>query len=134
MRPIRKKSASLTFRGFDGKPEDIQQLIGVTATRLGLCGTPIKAGVATQWKKSVASFALEFESATLLCEMIPLLLSHLGGVEHLSTVRDRISPENFEIDIVLPIKHSEEQEGGFISPASLANLSQLHVSLSFQFL
>ncbi|MGZ8886202.1 MAG: hypothetical protein ACXW1O_06500 [Halobacteriota archaeon] len=124
----------MTFRGFEGKPEDVEKLVGVKASGLGLRGNPIKPGVKTLWKRSTAKFAVEFPPSFLLCEMIPALLTHTGGVEHLCTVRDQVSPEYFEIDIVLPVKNSEEQEGGFISPSTLADLYRLQVSLSFQFL
>ena len=42
-------------------------------------------------------------------------------------------PEFFEIDLSLWIKDSDEQEGGFIDPKTIAMLSRLGVTLSFGF-
>jgi len=128
------KSASLCFRGFEQAPAQIELMVGVPATKVGLKGNQIKPGVQTTWKKSVAKFTVEFPHGCGLDEMIPKMLSHLGGVQHLCEVRNAIRPEFFEIDITLPIKNSEEQEGGFFPPEVLGDLNQLGVTLSFQFL
>lgn len=131
---IRFRSISLTFRGFELTPQEVESFVGVTATRLGNRGEPVKPGVKTLLKRSVAKYSLEFPSGCRLDEMVPALMQHLGGISHLCNVRDRVSPEFFEIDIVLPIKGSEEQEGGFFPSEVIADLYNLRASLSFQFL
>jgi hypothetical protein len=66
--------------------------------------------------------------------MVQTALDRLGGVQHLCVVHDQVRPEFVEIDITLPVKHSEEQEGGSLSNAVLAQIVKLHASLSFSFL
>jgi hypothetical protein len=67
-------------------------------------------------------------------EMIPALWIHLGGMDRIREIKEKIKPEYLEVDLVLPVKGSEEQEGGFLSPSTLAELSLLGGTLSFQFL
>lgn len=133
-KPAVFKSISLTFRGFALTPQEVESMVGVTASSLGSRGEPVKPGIRTLLRKSAAKFLVQFPNGCRLDEMFPALLAHLGGVHHLCEVRDKVLPEFFEIDIVLPIKWSEEQEGGFLSPETIADLHLLRVSLSFQFL
>lgn len=128
------KSISLTFRGFDISPQEVQSIVGVTASSLGSRGEPIKVGVKSLLKRSFVQFSLEFPGGCRLDEMLPALMSHLGGVHHLCDVRNQVRPEFFELDLVLPIKGSEEQDGGFLPPSTIADLNLLKVSVSFQFL
>ena len=113
---MNNKTASLTFRGFDVSPEDVESWLGVKATYLGVRGYPVRSGVKTTLNRSAASFSVESPNAVPLHEMIPALLAHVGGVDHLCNVRDKVKPEYLEIDLALPIKFSEEQEGGAIWP------------------
>ena len=85
-------------------------------------------------KRSFVRFVVEFPNGCRLDGMVPTLLHQLGGTAHLCKVRSQVAPEFFEIDIVLPIKGSEEKEGGFIPPAVLEDLSNMRATLSFQFL
>lgn len=128
------KSISLTFRGFDISPQEVQSIVGVETSSLGCRGEPIKPGVKSLLKRSFAKFSVEFPHGCRLDEMFPALMSHLGGAHHLCNVREQVRPEFFELDIVLPVKGSEEQEGGGLPPATIADLCLLKVSLSFQFL
>ena len=128
------KSISLTFRGFDTPPQEVQAIVGVEASSLGSRGEPVRPGVKSLLKRSFAKFSVEFPSGCRLDEMFPALMAHLGGVHHLCDVRDQVRAEFFELDIVLPVKGSEEQEGGFLPPTIIADLYLLKVSLSFQFL
>lgn len=128
------KSISLCLRGFDLTPQEVESLVGVAASRSGSRGEPVKRGVKTLLTHSFAKFSVEFPEGCRLDEMIPALLKHLGGTRHLCEVRDQVIPEFFEIDIVLPIKGSEEQEGGFLPPTSLSDLCLLRATLSFQFI
>lgn len=131
---FRFRSISLTFRGFEFTPQEVESFVGVTATRLGSRGEPVKPGVKALLKRSVVKYSLEFPKGCRLDEMVPSLVQHLGGISHLCNARDRVLPEFFEIDIVLPIKGSDEQEGGFLPLEVIANLYTLRASLSFQFL
>jgi hypothetical protein len=128
------RSASLTFRGFGLTPEEVQCIVGVTAESSGIRGNPVRQGVATLLERSFTRYEVEFVDGCRLDEMIPKLLGSLGGVNHLSQAKEKISPEFIEINLVLPVKYSEEQEGGFLPPSTLTEIAQLEASLSFEFL
>jgi hypothetical protein len=128
------RSASLTFRGFELSPDDVESMVGVNAELLMLRGAPVKPGVATVARHSAAHFALHFSPSATLGSMIPALLNHLGGVDHLCAVRERVNPEHLEIDLSLSVKRSTEQEGGFIDASTLEDVCRLGATLSFQFL
>lgn len=128
------KSVSLTFRGFDVEPDTVERLMNVKASSLGRAGLPVKPGVKGVLKRSFAEFSINFDKECRLDEMIPLLLSRLGGIERIVKVREHVSPEFFEINFTLPIKYSDEQEGGFIPSKVLADLVALECSLSFEFI
>jgi len=128
------KAISLTLRGFNATPQEVEAIVGVSASKLGSRGEPVKPNVKTLLRRSFTKFSMQFPNDCRLDEMVPALLTHLGGVDHLCEVREQVQPDFFEIDIVLPIKGSEEQEGGFLSPTTIADLCILRVSLSFQFL
>ena len=128
------KSASLTFRGFDLALEEVDRIVGVAAGFSGVRGEPVKQGVARLLNRSFARYAIDFSDGCRLDEMIPKLLNNLGGVTHLSEAKAKISPEFFEINLVLRVKDSKDQEGGFLSPSTLAEIAQLGVTLSFEFL
>lgn len=85
-------------------------------------------------KRSFVRFSLGFPDGCRLDEMIPAILAHLGGTNHLREFIDQIKPELIEVDIRLPVRSSDEQEGGFLTPSTLTKLSPLGASLSFQFL
>jgi len=131
---MHSRSASLTFRGFGEAPETVERLVGVKAAFRGAKGAHLKPGVGSPLIRSAVGFALEFAPQTSLNDMVVSLLEHLGGVEHLCKVREDVLPEYFELDLVLPVKRSDEQEGGFIAPTTLDAMCKLKISLSFQFL
>ncbi|NVZ23770.1 hypothetical protein HX794_29405 [Pseudomonas costantinii] len=128
------RSASLTLRGFGLTPEEVQCIVGATAESSGLRGNPVTQGVATLLKRSFTCYEVEFIDGCRLDEMIQKLLSSLGGVSSLSLAKEKIRPEFIEINLVLPVKYSEEQEGGFLLPSTLTEIAQLGASLSFEFL
>jgi hypothetical protein len=128
------KSVALCLRGFELTPKQVESIIGVTASESGTRGEPVRPGMKSLLKRSFVRFSVEFPDGCRLDEMIPTLLIHLGGVNHIREVRDQIKPEFLEIDMVLPVKSSDEQEGGFLSAPTLVELSLLGASLSFQFL
>lgn len=128
------RSVALCLRGFELTPKQVESIIGVSASESGTRGEPVRSGVKSLLKRSFVRFSVEFPDGCRLDEMIPTLLTHLGGVNHLCEVRDQIKPEFLEIDMVLPVKSSDEQEGGFLPPPTLVELSLLGASLSFQFL
>jgi len=108
-------------------------MLGLPATLAGTKGDPVRPGVNTLLKRSFVHYSVDFPGDHRLDEMIQTALARLGGAQHLCEVRDQVGPEFVEIDITLPVKLSEEQEGGFISPAVLAQIVSLRASLSFGF-
>lgn len=132
--PRRFKSVSLTLRGFDLTPEGVESIAGVVASKKGSKGMPAKPGVKTLLNRSFVQFSVDFPGGCRLNEMIPALVTYLGGMAHICDFRDQVAPEFFEVHIVLPIKGSEEQEGGFLSPAMISDLCLLRATLTFAFL
>lgn len=129
-----KRSASVTFRGFVLSPEVVQHLVGVKAVLLAQAGQPMKPNRPNVWARSAAKFKVEFTDETLIVDMIPAILAHAGGVEHLCSVRDQVSPEFLEINLVLPIKHSDSQDDGYVDSETLQDLGRLGATLGLSFL
>lgn len=129
-----KKSASLTFRGFQKSPEEVESLVGVKAVLLAQSGQPMKPGRPNAWPRSVVKFRIEFTNDVLIVDMIPAILAHAGGLEHLSAVHDQVLPEFLEINLVLPIKYSEAQEDGYVEVETLQELAHLGATLGLSFL
>ena len=127
---VRHWSVSLTMRGFDCTPEQAQDLVGFPAESLGTRGLPTKPG-RTPLKRSFVRYSVKFSDPPRIDQMVPAILARTGGVDHLCVVRDAIKPEFFEIDLSLPVKNSLEQEGGFISLESIADLNRLRSTISF---
>lgn len=130
---VRRKSISLTFRGFALAAEEVVDLVGATASRLGNRGEPVKPGVKTLLTRSYAIFSMSFASDYELNDMLPTLLTHLGGLGRLVQIRNKLSPEFVEIHFDLPVAESEEPQDGYLSEAVVADISQLRASLSFGF-
>jgi len=129
-----RKSAALVFRGFEFAPSEVERLLGRQAARVGCAGDPVKPGVKTVLKRSFAFFSVDLPYDCRLDQVVPALLEKLGGIEKLESVYAAVSPEFFELDLVWPVKHSQEQEGGFIPASALALLVRLKCDLSFSFL
>lgn len=128
-----KRSASLTFRGFEVNPEVVQSMVGVDAKLLGEKGSPMKANRSNVWQKSFAKFEIEFADDFPICGMIPALLNHASGLKNLCAIRNRISPEFIEVNLVLPIRSSESQEDGFLEIDTLGELYELRATVGFSF-
>ena len=121
------------MRGFASNPEEVIELIGVPAESWGEAGarrTPTSAPL----KRSYVRHQLSFPPGAPIFQMVPMLLERLGGTTQLTRIVARVKPEFVELDLVLPVKDSPEQESGFISTESIADLHQLGASLSFNFL
>jgi hypothetical protein len=129
----RRKSVSLTFRGFDITAEEVADLLGVAASRLGNRGEPVKLGVMTRLTRSYTIFSMDFVSDCELNDMLPALLARLGGLSHLLQVRNVVQPEFLEIHFELPVRESDEVQDGYLSEAVVADVFQLKASLSFGF-
>ena len=127
-------AVSLTFRGFEQSRERIAQIIGSDDYKIGLCGEAVKPGGKTQLKNSYIKFGVEFSSQPNIFEIVPAIISHAGEADYLCSVKEKIQPEYTEINIVMPIKQSLEQTGGFISKESINDIHRLCASLSFEFL
>lgn len=130
----RKKSVSLTFRGFDIAAEEVASLLGATASRLGNRGEPVKLGVKTLLTRSYIIFSMDFESDYELNDMFPALLARLGGVNRLLPIRNEVQPEFLEIHFDLPVQGHDTSQDGYLSEAVVADVFQLKASLSFGFL
>lgn len=129
-----KRSASITFRGFVLPPEEVQRLVGVEAELLAQSGQAMRPNRPNVWLRSAAKFTVEFTDETRIADMIPAILAHAGGLEHLCSVRNQVSPEFLEIDLVLPIKHSDSQDDGYVESETLNDLSRLGATLGLSFL
>lgn len=129
-----QRSASITFRGFAMAPEELQRLVGVEAVLLAQSGQPMGPNRPNVWPRSAVKFVVEFTDETLIVDMIPAILAYAGGVEHLCSVRDQVSPEFLEINLVLPIKHSESQDDGYVESETLQELCRLGATLGLSFL
>jgi hypothetical protein len=129
-----KRSASITFRGFLLSPEGVERLVGVKAVLLAQSGQPMRSNRANVWLRSAAKFQVEFTDETRIADMIPAILAHAGGVEHLCAVRDQVLPEFLEINLALPIKHSEAQEDGYVEAETLKEMGRLGATLGLSFL
>jgi hypothetical protein len=127
-------AVSLTLRGFEQSKDIIAQILDSDDYKIGLCGEAVKPGVETLLKKSYIRFSVEFSSPPNIFDIVPAIISHSGGADYLCTAREEIQPEYTEINIVMPIKQSLEQEGGFISKESIKDIERLCASLSFEFL
>jgi hypothetical protein len=130
----KRKSISLCLRGFEMHPDDVESLVGVIAESKGVKGQPVRPNTKNLLRRSYVDFEIFMPPDTLLFAMLPALFEYLGGVEHLTKVREQVNPEFFEINFDLPVKNSEEQEGGFLELQSIADVHKLQATLSFGFL
>jgi hypothetical protein len=131
---MRNWAVSLTFRGFDQSLELVQQVLGNNDCKIGMRGDPVKLGAKARLAKSYVKYNFEFKCQPNIFEIVPKIISHAGGLDYLFTLKEKIAPEHIELNIVMPIKNSLEQEGGFISPESIADINRLGASLTFEFL
>jgi hypothetical protein len=134
MTPIKHKAASLTFRGFELAPSQIEEMLGVKASEAGQRGSHVKPGGKSILKRSFVRFAIELDASSRLDQVVPAVLHHVGGVERIKIVRDAVMPEFLELDITWPVKWSDEQEGGFLPASVLSDLSHLECALTFGFI
>ncbi|WP_440224227.1 hypothetical protein ACQQ2N_03170 [Dokdonella sp. MW10] len=123
---------SVCLRGFEMKPAEVEALIGVPASSSVARGEA-RVPNGTPFRRSAVSWEIEFSDATRLGEMIPALLSRVGGVDQLMAIKARVMPEFIEFDIAMWILGSDEQEGGGIDAGSVASLAMLGASLSMGF-
>ena len=121
--------ASLTFRAFEMPPTQVESLVGTPATELGLVGTSRKLGT-RPLQRSFASWKVIFPDNTSLDEMIPTLLASVGGADRVQAVQEKVKAEFLEVDLAMWVKDSDEQEGGFIDPKTIAMLARLGATLS----
>lgn len=127
-------AVSLTFRCFKHSKEMIKKILGEGSYEIGMRGFPVKEKVQTLLKKSYVRSSIEFQTPPNIFEVIPAIIVHVGGVERIQSLKEQLLPEFFEVNIVMPIKSSLEQEGGFISIESIKDLYSMDALLSFEFL
>lgn len=128
------KSVAVCFRGFEVPPSHIESIIGVAASESGIKGEPVKPGVETLLRRSYFRFSVNLPEEMRLDEAIPFLFHKIGGFDKAVLVREKVSPEFIEVGLTLPVKGSESQEGGFISPESIFQMNRLGATLTFQFM
>ena len=124
--------ASLCFRGFTCNPEEVERLVGKRAELIGKAGVPTAPG-RRPLTRSFVCYQLALPLDTRLDEMVPRLITHVGGVEAVAHASTRVAPEFLEVDLLLPVKDSPEQEGGYIEHGTLQLLAQLGANLSLGF-
>lgn len=129
----RKKSISLIYRGFETSAQDAAKLFGVPASRFGNRGEPVKRGVKTLLTRSYVGFSVDFKNDHTLCDMLPVLLAHLGGLDHLCDVKNRIQPEFVEIHFDIPVSNADEMQDGYLSAGVIADIFRLKANLSLAF-
>lgn len=113
--------------------QDVSKLLGVSASRIGNRGEPVKEGVRTLLVRSYTLFAMEFPEDSNLNDMLPTLFQKLGGVHHLLKIREMVNPEFLEIHLDLPVRESEDSQDGYLSETVISDIFQLKASLSFGF-
>lgn len=121
--------ASLTFRGFAMNPAAVACQLEAVGAEFGEAGKSRKLG-AKPLARSFVRWEIAFSDSARLDEMIPTLISRVGGVERIAAVREQVDPEFVEVDLALWVKNSEEQEGGFIERETLASLVKMGATLS----
>jgi hypothetical protein len=128
----REKEISLTLRGFDVSPQKVETLIGRPATRSGVKGFPAKPGVNALLSRSFVKYSLGIPDSLRINEAIVALLEQVGGLSNVERVCEAVRPEFVEVNLYLPVRDSEEQEGGLITAEVLKLLARLGCSLSLE--
>lgn len=131
---INSKSISLTFRGFDLSPSDVELIVGRASSSTGTKGKKTKPQVTTILPRSFVQFEIELPNNCCIDDMVPQLIVFLGGIDNICRARDQIQPEFLEIDITLPIKGSDEQDDGYFSLEVLRDINTLRATLGLSFL
>lgn len=130
---LRQRAVTLTLRGFSAAPQWVAALSGVEAHGLGSAGQ-VRRLAQAPLKRSYVSWRICLPPSTSMFAMVPMIVTHLGGEENIQRVLREVVPEFVEVDLLLPVKNSPEQEGGFIANQDLACLTRLGATLAFSFL
>lgn len=128
----RFKEVSLTLRGFDVLPQDVEKAVGRAGARTGTVGLPVKPGVKTLLKRSFVKYAIEMTSSDSLRDSIHKLFESVGGCDNIKRACEAIRPEFVELNIYLPVRNSDEQEGGIITSDIIELLAQIRCSLTIE--
>ena len=120
------------LRGFSARPEQVAARLGVEAQGLGSAGQVCRPGQ-SPLKRSYVLWRVSLPPSAPVYSMIPAVIAHMGGEQGILRLLLDVVPEFVEVDLLLPVKDSEEQEGGFISKEDLACLARLGASISFSF-
>ena len=131
--PDKVKTIAICFRGFELTPEQVELAVGKKACETGVRGDPVKLGVKSILKRSFVRYAVSLPDSCRIDELVPALWSSLGGVERIQEAVGVIKSDFIEVDLMLPVKGSDEQVGGFIMPSSVKELGLLGATLTFQF-
>jgi len=128
------RKVSLTIRGFTAPVAKLSSAIAAKAVLAGTKGKPAREGVKTILKKSFLLYEEKISASMLWDDAIELIINKVGGVELLSDVKLFFSIEIMHIDISVPARTSDEQEGGYISEGSIAKLKVLGSSFGVSIL
>ena len=123
---------TFTLRGFSARPEQVAARVGVQAQGLGSAGQ-VRRPDQSPLKRSYVLWRVSLPPSAPVYSMIPAIITHMGGERSILRVLREVAPEFVEVDLLLPVKDSQEQEGGFISKQDLACLARLGASISFSF-
>jgi len=129
----RKKTVSLTFRGFAAPAETVASALAVPASMYGNRGEPVRPTVQTRLSRSYARFELIVEDDPPLDAMFPALLLRLGGMDRIKALRDAVRPEFIDVSFDVPARSSEDSQDGFLSAETVAQLHELEGGVSFSF-
>jgi hypothetical protein len=126
------RTVGLSLRGFDAPVADVVAAIGTVPSLTGSKGQPLKEGY-RPLIKSVVCYELPMSHETRWSEAIDALLNSLGDLDTLKAVIETFRPETVHINLVLPIRNSEEQEDNYITPETMARLVALDASVGCSF-
>ena len=127
-----ERSIKLSFRGFE-HPDDLIAAVGVVPTMIARKGEPTRPGRDVVYAKNSVGYAHPFSHEMRWDDAIDLIIQHLGGLEKLETIVRRFRPQHVQIDLILPVRNSEEQEDNYISAETMAKLVSLNASFGCSF-
>lgn len=132
--PMREKSISITFRGFEINADALVAMFNVKPDSAVNKGERMWPRLERRAIKSYVIFSLNLPRDFQLCNMLPTLFEYMGGAEHIYNVKTQVFPEFLEIDFDLPTsKNHEQSQDGFLSETAIKDVTKLKASLSFSF-
>jgi hypothetical protein len=131
---MKTRSVSLSIRGFAGSTDVLTQTLGRQPSSSGLKGETVRRGILQTLKRSYITYDQSFGSEALWDHVILELIDSLGGVASVRAAVAQLRPEFVQIDISVPVRHSEEQEDRYVSCEVLRVLAEIGADLTFSFI